>query len=661
MAPIAWALPTHPLLPRRAHAWCLPSRRPPSAAWASAGTPPAASPSPPPRRKRVVVIGGGWAGFTAADEVAVTAGTAVDPVHGVDVLLVDAAAAPGGLAASWTEADGSGSGSGSGSSSDSGGRSGGDGKPRPPGVPPPRRTVEAGIHGYWRAYSNVLALIRDRLGIPDDALFTPYTPSVLHSWVRDGGDNPPGAPSVTVTSPVFGQLPRLPTPLATVVAATYTSAKLGLAARASAVRLLPAWADFGDGGAPVGAPASASGWARWDRLSARSLFVNAGVSEDLYTHFLLPLLLVLPMGPGERISAAAALSCFSYFALRRQGDFDVRWLRGGSGALLFGPWRTRLRQLGVDTRFGDRGRVVGVAPHPGGGIAVTLTDGPVDGVAAATAAGTPPSPPTTTVHADAVIFAVGISGMQALVRASPWLGADTQFRRFASLTAVSVLAVRLWFSVPVALPGGPSHVCGGGAVPGLEDVGWTLYDLTRLQDEYAGCPGGVIEADFYHAAPLLSMPDGPLVDLVLSAMAALTDGPQLTTAAVTGVSITRLPAAVSLFTPGSFSALPVGVTAAGLPGVYLAGDWVDRCGHPSWSQEKACVTGLSAAAAAVQGAPLGLPRVARGAAASRATPVIPVAPAEPHVAAAGRAAAVTRGVEGVVRGLLGRVVPLPLR
>ncbi|OSX73647.1 hypothetical protein BU14_0333s0035 [Porphyra umbilicalis] len=365
------------------------------------------------------------------------------------------------------------------------------------------------------------------------------------------------------------------------------------------------------------------------------------------------------MAPGERLSAAAALSCFAYFALGRQGDFDVRWLRGGSGALLFGPWRARLAGLGVDTRFGDRGRVVRVAPSVGGGgggggaLTVTLTDGPPG------AGGTPA--PTLTVDADAIVFAVGISGMQALVRASPWLAADAQFRGFANLSAVSVVAVRLWLSAPVSLPGGPSHVCGGGAVPGLEDVGWTLYDLTALQDEYAAeAPGTVLEADFYHAAPLLPLADGPLVDLVLTAVAAVAGTAALPPSAVTAVAITRLPAAVTHFAPGAMDALPHGVAAAGLPGVYLAGDWVDRAGHPSWSQEKACVTGLAAAAAVVDGGALGLSAAAVAAAAPRRTPVVPVPPPEPHVAAAAGAARVVRGVGAGLRGVLGGVLPLPL-
>lgn len=48
------------------------------------------------------------------------------------------------------------------------------------------------------------------------------------------------------------------------------------------------------------------------------LFRNAGVSQRLYDGFLEPMLLVLPMCPGEDCSAAAALSCFQYFALEHQ-------------------------------------------------------------------------------------------------------------------------------------------------------------------------------------------------------------------------------------------------------------------------------------------------------------------------------------------------------
>lgn len=54
------------------------------------------------------------------------------------------------------------------------------------------------------------------------------------------------------------------------------------------------------------------------------LFREAGVSQRLYDEFLEPMLLVLPMCPGEDCSAAAALSCFQYFALEHQARCDSR-------------------------------------------------------------------------------------------------------------------------------------------------------------------------------------------------------------------------------------------------------------------------------------------------------------------------------------------------
>ena len=51
------------------------------------------------------------------------------------------------------------------------------------------------------------------------------------------------------------------------------------------------------------------------------------------------MLLVLPMAPGYDISAAAALSCFDFFALAHQSDFDVRWLKAGATDCIFEPWR----------------------------------------------------------------------------------------------------------------------------------------------------------------------------------------------------------------------------------------------------------------------------------------------------------------------------------
>ncbi|CAM9948445.1 unnamed protein product, partial [Ectocarpus fasciculatus] len=118
--------------------------------------------------------------------------------------------------------------------------------------------------------------------------------------------------------------------------------RLGLPDRASALGLTKAFLDF-DG--------SEEAWRRYDKITARELFRNAGVSQRLYDEFLEPMLLVLPMCPGEDCSAAAALSCFQYFALEHQGDFDVRWLRGSASDLIFAPWLRAIER--------DGGKVIG--------------------------------------------------------------------------------------------------------------------------------------------------------------------------------------------------------------------------------------------------------------------------------------------------------------
>lgn len=51
-----------------------------------------------------------------------------------------------------------------------------------------------------------------------------------------------------------------------------------------------------------------------------------------------------------------------------------------------------------------------------------------------------------TVHeADAVIFAVGITGMQKLVQGCGALSRHQDFRNVMNLKALDVLATRLWF------------------------------------------------------------------------------------------------------------------------------------------------------------------------------------------------------------------------
>lgn len=192
----------------------------------------------------MVVVGGGWAGFGAAHALA-RSGLAID------VTLLEANAAPGGLAAGWRSAR---------------------------GLP-----VEAGIHGFWRNYRNIDRLAKELRINP----FTAYTPSALHT--RRG---------LAVKAPVLGALPRLPAPLGTAVWPTFLT--VSLADQLTAGTLLPAFLDF-DG--------SDASWRRYDKLTARELFSE--LSPVLYEEFIEPMLLVLPMCPGEDCSAAAvrALPC----------------------------------------------------------------------------------------------------------------------------------------------------------------------------------------------------------------------------------------------------------------------------------------------------------------------------------------------------------------
>ena len=476
------------------------------------------------QKPKVVVVGAGWAGLGATYHLA---------KQGYDVTLLEAGSYPGGLVAGWkTEAG---------------------------------RSVEAGIHGFWYPYKNIFSLVRE-LGINP---FTPFTRSSQYS--------PAG---LEVESPIFQDLPRLPTPLGTFL---YTQFKrLPLSDRISALPLLYAVVDFDN---------SDQAWRRYDSVTARELFKDFGVSARLYHDSFEPMLLVGLFAPGEQCSAAAALGMLYYFILAHQPDFDVVWCRGTVGETIFRPWVERIEQAGAKLLANKRVSDI-----------ILDSNGKATGVVCG----------DETFDADAVIFAVGVSGMQKIVSNSPSLHNRQEFRDLMNLGAVDVLATRLWFDRKINIPR-PSNACFGFNAT----TGWTFFDLNALHDEYCNEPGTVVEVDFYHANQFLPLSNEEIVPLVQQDLA--TCIPAFREAKVIDSSVIRLPRAVTHFAPGSYRSMLPAQTS--IKNIFMSGDWIINR-HGSWSQEKAYVTGLEAANLVIE-------QFRRGSKAA----IIPVEADEPHIQA----------------------------
>jgi uncharacterized protein with NAD-binding domain and iron-sulfur cluster len=476
-------------------------------------------------KRKVVVVGAGWAGLGATHQLV---------KQGYDVTLLEAGAYPGGLVAGWKTAGG--------------------------------RSVEAGIHGFWYPYRNIFDLVKE-LDI------NPFTP-----WTQSSQYSPAG---LEVESPIFQDLPRLPTPLGTFA---YTRFKrLPLSDRLSALPLLYAIVDFDN---------SDQAWRRYDGVTARELFKQFGVSSRLYRESFEPMLLVGLFAPGEQCSAAAALGMLYYFILAHQPDFDVVWCRGTVGEQIFKPWVEQITQAGgkilaqkrvSDLRIDSMGRATGVV----------CGDEVFD--------------------ADAVIFAVGITGMQKIVSGSPNLRSRQEFRNVMNLGAVDVLATRLWFDRKVNIPMASNACFGFDAT-----TGWTFFDLNALHDEYRDESGSVVEVDFYHANQFLPLGDREIVDIVQGYLATCVS--DFREAKVIDSSVIRLPRAVTHFAPGSYQYLLPRNTS--FPNVFMSGDWIINR-HGSWSQEKAFVTGLEAANEVISHFAYG----------NRAR-ILPIEADEPHIQAA---------------------------
>ncbi|PMB30632.1 amine oxidase [Fischerella thermalis BR2B] len=472
--------------------------------------------------KKVIVVGAGWAGLGATYHLA---------KQGYDVTLLEAGSYPGGLVAGWKTPGG--------------------------------RSVEAGIHGFWYPYRNIFSLI-------NELKINPFT-----SWTRSSQYSPAG---LEVESPIFQDLPQLPTPLGTFI---YTQFKrLPLIDRLSALPLLYAVIDFDN---------SDAAWRRYDFVTARELFKDFGVSARLYSESFEPMLLVGLFAPGEQCSAAATLGMLYFFILAHQPDFDVVWCRGTVGEKIFRPWIQHIEKLGG--RFLTSKRVTDL---------IIDTNNRATGVVCG----------EEVFDADAVIFAVGVTGMKKIVSSSSSLQTRAEFRNLNNLGAIDVLATRLWFDRKITIPR-PSNACFGFD----QTTGWTFFDLNALHDEYQHESGTVVEVDFYHANQFIPLEDQDIVSIVQRYLA--TCIPEFQQAKVIDHSVIRLPQAVTHFAPGSYRYMLPAKT--NVKNVFMSGDWIISC-HGSWSQEKAYVTGLEAANLVISHLGEGTP-----------AQILPVAADEPHI------------------------------
>lgn len=381
-----------------------------------------------------------------------------------------------------------------------------------------------------------------------------------------------------VESPIFQDEPRLPTPLGTFI---YTRFKrLPLSDRLSALPLLYSIIDFDN---------SHEAWQRYDKITARELFRQYGVSERLYKESFEPMLLVGLFAPGEQCSAAAALGMLYYFILAHQPDFDVVWCRGTVGEKIFKPWIAKIEKAGGKVLTNKRVSDI-VVDKTGKTIGVKCGD--------------------EFFAADAIISGVSITGMKKIVESSSNLNNYAQFRNLANLKGIDVLATRLWFDRKINIPL-PSNACFGFDAT----TGWTFFDLNDLHDEYQNEPNTVIEADFYHANQLLPMTDEQIINKVHRDVS--TCIPTFSAAQVVDSSVIRVKEGVTHFFPGSYQYLLSVKTD--IPNLYLSGDWIVTR-HGSWSQEKAYVTGLEAANLVVEEFNMGIK-----------ANIIPIEADEPHI------------------------------
>ena len=423
--------------------------------------------------------------------------------------------------------------------------------------------------------------MEDELNILDQVL-TGYAEQGQYS--RAGG--------LEAVWPIYrDQVPRLPTGLAQ---AAYTKfLNLPLVDRLTAFPLVLAFSEFDD---------SAQAWKKYDAISFRDLCTRLGVSRRCYDEAFEPMILTGLFAPGAQVSAAAALGMAYFFVLSNQNAFDVRWCKGNIGELIFDPWIQKMESLDQNpVKFQTSTRVVGFDMDESGQKITRVK---------CMTQSTPSQESSSSflLDADVVVFAVGASALNAMVRNSnSSLRSLPEFRRFANLRGTSVLATRLYLDRHVPTPY-TANACWGFD----EGVGMTFFNIGALhevdfekvhQEAMEGddassppppnVPQTIIEVDYYYSDTLLVMSDQEIAE---KAKKDLDDilVVKCQQARVVDAAIVRLPRAVNWYYPDSYKDMP-DLKSQSLDNVYFAGDLVRNTEHGSWSQEKAYVAGKQVA------------------------------------------------------------------
>ena len=470
-------------------------------------------------KQKICIIGAGWGGLSAAHALATS-----NQSSKLDITLVDASPRVGGLVRDgFTTINGT-------------------------------AKAEAGQHGFWDNYHNIFQLLEELPTIDN-------VDDVLTGYAEQGQYSPRGLEAVW---PIYREMqPQLPTGLAQ---ALYTKfINLSPLDKATALPLVLAFSEFDD---------SPEAWEKFDSISFRDLCIKLGVSKRMYEEAFEPMILTGLFAPGAECSAAAALGMAYFFVLRSQNSFDVRWCKGNIGEKVFNPWVQYLKEKGV--KFETSTRVQGFEMDDSDAANISR-------VSCIKIGADGKGEENLALDVDTVVFAVGGAALNAMVRNSSQLSQFSEFRRFANLRGLGVLATRLYLDTIVDTP------YSANACWGFDDkIGMTFFDITQLHGlDLNEVAGSIIEVDYYHAASLLVMSDEAIVSKVKNDLDTLL-GKQCINAQVVDAAIVRLPQAVNWYCPGSYANMP-DTRSDSIPNAFFCGDLV-RSRHGSWSQEKAFVT-----------------------------------------------------------------------